>query len=111
MKKETYFFRDIDNLSVLKHKTEEKLGKSKIMSQYDIIKILELEEDEFKMFCENFKLNYDFLYDYIEEMKIEKGGIWKCVEIRGKNTRILVQNNGYSYPRFTGLVLENIDLF
>lgn len=103
--KETYFFRDLENLQNLERKTNIKIINRKIKSKYSVIKTIKLNEKEFKEFSANFKHNYKFLYEYIEQMRIDKDGIWNCIEIEGKDKKILVQNNGYSYPRFTGLVL------
>ena len=103
--KETYFFRDLDNLEILEIKTNKKIKNSKIKNKYSIIDTVKLDEEEFKKFCSEFKHNYKFLYKYIEKMRIDKNGIWNCVAIECKNKKILVQNNGYSYPRFTGLIL------
>jgi len=103
--KETYFFRDLEDVKSLEFKTKEKIKNNKMKNQYEIIETIKLEEKEFQEFCSNFKHNYKFLYKYIEEMKIDSEGVWKCVEIEGNNKKILVQNNGYSYPRFTGLIL------
>lgn len=102
---ETYFFRNLEDIKSLEIKTEEKIKNKRAKNKYQIIDTIELEEKEFQKFCLNFKHNYKFLYKYIEEMKVDKDGIWKCVEIESNNKKILVQNNGYSYPRFTGLIL------
>ncbi len=102
---ETYFFRNLENLNDLETKTNRKVANNQIKSKYSIIHTIDLNQEEFKMFCLNFKHNYKFLYEYIEEMRIDKDGIWNCVVIKNGEKRILVQNNGYSYPRFTGLVL------
>lgn len=103
--KETYFFRDLENLESLKIKTNEKLTKNLIKDKYSIISTVKLNQMEFEKFCFEFKHNYKFLYKYIEKMYVDKNGIWNCIEIKCKDEKILVQNNGYSYPRFTGLVL------
>lgn len=102
---ETYFFRDLENLESLEIKTNKKIENNCVKSKYYIMDTVKLDEIEFEKFCSEFKHNYKFLYNYIEQMKIDKDGIWNCVEIKCKNKSILVQNNGYSYPRFTGLVL------
>ena len=103
--KETYFFRDLENLESLKIKTNKKLTDNLIKDKYYIISTINLNEIEFKRFCSEFRHNYKFLYNYIEQMRIDRNGIWNCIEVKCGNEKILVQNNGYSYPRFTGLVL------
>lgn len=103
--KETYFFRDLQNLESLEIKTKRKLANNQLKNKYYIIDTIKLNKKEFKEFCSEFKHNYKFLYEYIEQMGIDKNGIWKCIEIEGNGKKILVQNSGYSYPRFTGLVL------
>lgn len=102
---ETYFFRNLDNLNSLEELTIQKLKKHSIKSKYSIIHTIHLNDEEFKKFCSNFKNNYPFLYEYIEKMKIDKNGIWNCIAIQNGKKKILVQNSGYSYPRFTGLIL------
>ena len=102
---ETYFFRDVKDLKSLEIKTNKKIINNQIKNKYDIIKAIKLTEKEFQEFSSNFRHNYKFLYDYIEQMGIDKNGIWRCVQVEGKEKKILVQNNGYSYPRFTGLFL------
>ena len=101
----TYFFRDLENLHILEMKTKEKNDEKKIKNKYEIIEKIKLEDDEFKEFCNNFKHNYKFLYKYIELMKVDSNGVWKCVQVQNEEKKILVQSNGYSYPRFTGLIL------
>lgn len=103
--KETYFFRDLEDLKSLEIKTNDKIINNKLKSKYIVINTIKLNEREFQEFCYNFKHNYKFLYKYIEQMKIDNTGVWNCIEVEGKDKKILVQNNGYSYPRFTGLVL------
>lgn len=103
--KETYFFRDLENLESLEIKTNKKVANNHIKNKYYIIDTIKLTEKEFERFCSEFKHNYRFLYEYIEQMGIDKDGVWNCIEIEYKDKKILVQNNGYSYPRFTGLVL------
>ena len=102
MIRETYFFRNLENLQILETKTKEKIENNKIKSRYEIIDIIELTDKEFS---NNFKHNYKFLYKYIDEMKINSNGIWRCVQIKNGNKSILAHNSGYSYPRFTGLIL------
>ncbi len=102
MYKETYFFRNLENLKTLRDKTSDKIKDNKTKSKYNVIATIDLSDEDFNAFCSDFKRNYKFLYDYIDLMKVDKNAIWQCVEINGK---ILVQNNGYSYPRFTGIVL------
>lgn len=105
MIRETYFFRNLENLQTLEMKTKEKIENKKIKSQYEIIDTIELTDKEFGEFSNDFKHNYKFLYKYIDDMKIDSNGVWKCVQIKNGNKNVLVHNSGYSYPRFTGLIL------
>lgn len=102
---ETYFFRNLLDFQHLEKKTNEKIKDNKVKSKYCEISTIKLNEEEFQKFSSDFRHNYKFLYQYINQMKIDKNGIWNCVRVECNEKAILVQNNGYSYPRFTGLVL------
>ena len=105
MIRETYFFRNLENLKILEMKTREKVQNNKLKTKYEVIEIIELEDKKFNEFSNNFRHNYEFLYKYIDFMKIDGNGVWKCVQIKNNNKNILVYNSGFSYPRFTGLIL------
>lgn len=109
MNAKTYFFRNINNMKELIEKNNIAINKNKEKLEYLVIETIELENKDYIQFINKLHNNYYFLYDYIEKMKIDENGIWRCIKVMNKETgkSILVQNDGYSYPRF--VAIENID--
>lgn len=105
MERETYFFRNIDNITELKEKNNKYIHENKKKSKYIIIKTIELEKEEYIEFAKKLHHNYHFLYDYIKDMMIDRNEVWRCIKVKNKDNEdsIIVQNDGYSYPRFVGI--------
>lgn len=96
----TYFFRNIKNIGELEKLSNDRKIKNE---KYVIVRTILLEDNEFDIFVNSLNKNQPFLYEYINEMSIDNNGIWKCILVKSKNKSILVQNDGYSYCKFTAL--------
>ncbi len=81
-------------------------GKSE---PFVVEKQVELEAVEYKAFTENLLSNCDFIKENLELMRKDKNGIYHCLLVTAKGGRdgILVESEGYEYPRYTAIYSEN----
>lgn len=88
------FGRKISNIGELKHLTEQAIREGKKGKVYTINKEVELEDKDFKKFAA------DFLRD---QPWIEKEDT--CIRVKNKETgeTVLVDPQGYEYPRYVSL--------
>lgn len=94
------FYRNVKNYSLLK---EHQLRGKGVLAEYCIIHSIMLNKDEFKEFCKDFLMSYDFLVPYFDKALIERN-IWKCVAVVNDRETILVVMNNYHYARFVAII-------
>lgn len=101
----TFFFRNVTNLLELKVKTQGKLQASAYPTMYKVIAEIELDLCSFNHFCSDFSKNFIPMYKYINSMEVDVSGVWKCLAVYNNQASdiILINSNGYSYPRFTAI--------
>lgn len=99
------FARKAASLRDLKEATR-KGGKPE---SFIIEKKVELEEAEYQDFCDNLLSDYDFIKDNLTMMHKDKTGTYHCLLVTAKGGRggILVESEGYEYPRYTAIYNEN----
>lgn len=73
-----------------------------------IEKKVELEAAGYKVFNENLLSDYDFIKENVALMHKDKTGTYHCllVTARGATGGILVESEGYGYPRYTAIYRE-----
>jgi len=100
------FGRKICNLTELKELTHQAIKDGKKGQPYIITREVILKSDDFMDFAK------DFLKDQIwimpEDGGINEKGEIKCIRVGNAATgeKVLVNTEGYDYPRYTGLELE-----
>ncbi|WP_444645265.1 hypothetical protein ACRQU7_08730 [Caproiciproducens sp. R1] len=105
MKNEAMFFKDVINFSELEKLTNMQKG---MVYPYTIIARISLDKTKYDEFCKNFMKGYNFLYPYIDTLKVS-GNIWHCLLIEHEpDVAILTMTNGYQYPRFVAIRSGNI---
>ena len=98
-----HFGRKIPNLEALKAATWRAKQEKHSGSAYTVTKEVELSDAEFKRFAE------DILEDQPWIGKTDGGmnqaGEFRCIRVRNVQTgeRILVNSEGYDYPRYTAI--------
>lgn len=100
------FGRKVADLKELKELTEAALKDGLKGADYYITKEVELEDEAFKKFSDNFFKNQSWITK--EDGGTNKNGQIKCIRVRNKATNeiVLVNNEGYSYARYTALEFE-----
>lgn len=97
------FGRKFTNVMELKEATEDAKKRGVVGSNYTVIREVELSDHEFMRFCS------DFLDDQPWIEKDDAGsnaaGELRCIRVKNVETdeRILVNNEGYEYPRYTAI--------
>lgn len=76
---------------------------------YVVEKQVELEEAEYKAFSNNLLSDYDFIKDNLKLMLRDKIGTYHCLLVKARDSSdgMLVESEGYSYPRYTAIYNEN----
>ncbi|UGB30688.1 hypothetical protein [Metabacillus sp. B2-18] len=97
------FGRKFTDIKELREATEDARKRGVVGSDYTVIREVELSDQEFQKFCS----------DFLEEQPwIEKNdggsnvaGELRCIRVRNVETgeRILVNTEGYEYPRYTAI--------
>lgn len=97
-----HFVRKLNNLEQLKELTELTLGEEETKDSYKIIKEIKLNPAEFRAFSEDFFKDWDWLTS--EDGGPSKEGL-RCTRVTNSETgeAVLVNNEGYSYARYTAL--------
>ena len=96
------FMRKACNLKELKHLTAKYPHQT---AHFIITKYIELNDDEFKDFCNDFFEDRKFIVE--NEIHMHFGDDkYYCLLIYNKNSNdgILVESEGYSYARYTAVV-------
>ena len=100
------FGRKVKDLQELKEFTETAIRQGQEGQPYTVTRTVILRDDDFKSFAE------DFLKDQ-PWIRPEDGGISedreiRCIKVVNKDTgeKVLINPEGYNYPRYTGLELD-----
>jgi hypothetical protein len=103
IEKRALFGRKIANLKDLKDLTQAALKKGQIGSTYQVDKEVSLTNEEFQQFTSDFFQDQPWISP-------EDGGVNErteilCIRVINKETgeRVLVNSEGYTYPRYTAL--------
>lgn len=69
-------------------------------------KTITLTPTEFAAFCDNFLEDKDFIKVNSGLMKVDENGIWHCLKVtaRGSKISVLVESEGYDYARYTAVI-------
>ena len=96
----TIFIKKTSKISEVKEYAKSLSNKNKFIIEKEI----ELSTDEFLYFSNNLLDDYSFIKENIELMHVDKKRIWHCLLVceSGSRNGILVQAEGYNYPRYTG---------
>jgi len=80
--------------------------------QCQIDRIVELSHEEYLEFSRKLLSDYEFIWDYKDEMYIDKEGISHCLLVLAKDITdgLLIESEGASYCRYAG-ILPNANLF
>jgi len=97
MKKKAFFGRKVADLEELKALTGE------AGSAYQVTKEVLLSSKEFEQFASDFFQDQPWISP--KDGGINENGEAKCIRVINKDTgeRVLVNSEGYSYPRYTAL--------
>ena len=97
------FGRKVNNLAELKEITEEAVKHGQRGQSYIVTKVVELEDSDFHNFANDFFNDQPWI-------TIEDGGVntnreARCIRVINKETgeTVLVNSEGYSYPRYTAI--------
>lgn len=106
MKIKALFERKIANLKELKEITTKGLREGRKGIDYEVTREIELSNKEFKQFSENFLNDQPWITN--EDGGINKKGQLRCIRVKNKATgeKVLVDPEGYTYPRYTALELN-----
>jgi len=101
--KKALFGRKIADLETLKSLTRAALKRGQSGSAYQGIKEVSLTEDEFHRFASNFLLDQPWIGP--EDGGVNKRKEIRCIRVinRGTGEKVLVNCEGYTYPRYTAL--------
>lgn len=74
-------------------------------SKFVITKYIELNDDDFEFFCEDFYEHHDFIIENLTNMGFEND-TYICILVYNKNSEdgILVESEGFSYARYVALI-------
>jgi len=94
-----FFTRKAVGLEELKNRT----GQERDKSYFVVEAVIELSEDNFRVFADNLLLDFDFIKDNIEKMYIDGDRIWHCLLVKalGSKDGILIEAEGYGYARYS----------
>lgn len=97
------FGRKILNLKELKELTKEAKKDGMKGTAYEVIKEVELSDDEFEQFAK--ELWKDQMWISEEDGGFNEKGELRCIRVKNTKTNksILVDSEGYTYPRYTAI--------
>lgn len=97
------FGRKILNLNELKELTKEAKKDGMKGTAYEVIKEIELNDEEFKEFAKDFCKDQSWITK--EDGGYNSKGELRCIKVKNTKTNksILVDSEGYTYPRYTAL--------
>jgi len=95
------FGRKVSNLADLKEITERTLNQGKQGQKYCVTKEVLLEENDFNSFANDFFNDQPWITKEDGGMNREKEV--RCIRVINANTgeKVLVNTEGYTYPRYT----------
>jgi hypothetical protein len=95
-----YFGRKVGSLAELRELTEKTKGKA---TEYEVVKEVDLDGAEFRRFANSF-LNDQPWIDPGDGGHSAKG-VARCIRVTNLRTgeRVLVNSEGYGYPRYTAI--------
>ena len=82
------------------------VGKTYGRYPYKIEKVIELDTPEYEKFTEDLLEYYDFITENKNLMYVDKSKIWHCILVKERNADegVLVEAEGYDYPRYTACI-------
>lgn len=97
------FGRKVMNLKELKDITEIAKRDGKKGTPYEVTKVIELSDDEFKEFEKDFCKDQPWITE--EDGGCNEKGELRCIRVKNTKTKksILVDSEGYQYPRYTAI--------
>lgn len=102
-KQKALFGRKIFNLKELKELT--KLAKEDGMKgvEYEVTREIELSDEEFKAFAKDFLKDQHWITK--DDGGCNENGELRCIRVKNTKTNksILIDSEGYTYPRYTAL--------
>ena len=103
-----YFARKAENIGVIREVVGEAQRAGFKPVEITPIAVIHLDGKQYEAFCEEVLEYWDFLEPYAEQSTFTGDHAANCVilESEGKQS-IAVCLEGYSYPRYTALVLED----
>ena len=106
LKMKALFGRKIADLKELKELTVVALKSGREGTDYEVTKEIELNDKEFKLFSEDFFKDQPWITE--QDGGPNERGQLRCIRVKNKETgeRILVNSEGYTYPRYIALELD-----
>lgn len=97
------FGRKVLNLKELKELTKEAKANGLKGTDYEVIKEVKLNDEEFKEFAKDFCKDQHWITK--EDGGCNSKGELRCIRVRNTKTNkgILVDSEGYTYPRYTAI--------
>lgn len=97
------FGRKVLNLKELKEFTKEAKANGLKGTDYEVIKEVKLNDEEFKEFAKDFCKDQPWITK--EDGGCNSKGELICIRVRNTKTKksILIDSEGYTYPRYTAL--------
>ena len=97
------FGRKVSDLEELREITEAAIKRGQQGQPYTITREVRLEDREFKSFTEDFFEDQPWITK--EDGGVNEAGEIRCILVINKDTgeKVLVNTEGYDYPRYTGL--------
>lgn len=97
------FGRKVLNLKELKELTKEAKEDGLKGTDYEVTREIELSDEEFKEFAKDFCR--DQLWITKEDGGCNEKGELRCIRVKNSKTNesILVDSEGYTYPRYTAI--------
>ncbi|MEC1719086.1 DUF6329 domain-containing protein [Schinkia azotoformans] len=97
------FGRKVSNLKELKEITEEAVRKGQQGQSYCVTKEVVLEDSEFHSFASDFFNDQPWITE--EDGGVNENREVRCIRVINKDTgeKVLVNSEGYSYPRYTAI--------
>lgn len=106
MLKKVLITRKAVNVEELKSRT----GLERDKVYFTVEKVVELPKDRYEFFINNLHRDFDFIEQNKKLMYVDEHRTWHCILVKadGGTDGILVEAEGYSYPRYTSYI-ENIE--
>lgn len=97
------FGRKVKDLKELKEITKQAKSDGVKGSEYTVVKEIKMNDSEFKVFATNFLKDQDWISKEDGGVDSEKGLI--CIRVTNIETgeKVLVDSEGYTYPRYVAL--------